>query len=320
MDSQLLLLDEMEFTIENWRAEIQATADDFLSLRGHARRHNKELTEVYWRTGDLLLRAKENGVSNNQLENEVLTIFKREMPINTIWDYIRVSKRFRDHSRRRESLFWSHHKEVAIDEFSDAQQDQLLNEAEKRKLSVEKLRDRARALKKRSQKLVEQPGRGFKKVSVFLPTDTFKLLKKLAFARGYTGYRRNRTDLVAEIVGKYFNDNRDGIAKEVDEWWARVSKGRQEAKEALKQKKLQLEAAMAPRRPAFDHIKELITKTKRPDAGKFFSQYLKKEYGGIRYADLPIEMLDRVLAALKSAEGPEAQVALLKAMAEQPKS
>jgi hypothetical protein len=319
MDTQLLLVDEMEFTIENWRAEIQATADDFLSLRGHARRHNKELTEVYWRTGDLLLRAKENGVSNNQLENEVLTIFKREMPINTIWDYIRVSKRFRDHSRRRESLSWSHHKEVAIDEFSDAQQDQLLHEAERRKLSVEKLRDKAGALKKRGEKL-ERPGRGFKKVSVLLPTDTFKLLKKLAFARGYTGYRRNRTDLAAEIVEKYFKDNRDGITKEVDEWSARVSKGRQETKDAMRQKKLQLDTAMAPRRPAFDYIKELMTKTKRPDAGKFFSHYLKKEYGGIRYADLPVEMLDRVLAALKSAGGPEAQVALLKAMAEQPKA
>ncbi len=319
MDTQLLLLDEMEFTIENWRAEVQATAEEFLSLRGHARLHNKELTEVYWRAGDLLLRAKENGVSNSQLENEVLTIFKREMPINTIWDYIRVSKRFRDHSRRRESLSWSHHKEVAIDEFSDAQQDQLLNEAERRKLSVEKLRDKARVLKKRGEKLV-QPGRGFKKVSVFLPMDTFKLLKKLAYARGYTGYRRNRTDLAAEIVDKYFKDNRDGITKEVDEWSARVSKGRQEAKDALRQKKLKLDVAMAPRRPAFDYIQELIRKTKRGDAGKFFNQYLKKEYGVFKYSELPVEMLDGLLTALKSAGEPEAQVALLKAMAEQPKS
>src|SRR5260370_12779203 len=136
MDVQLPII-EMEFSIENWRAEGRADADELSALAAHTRRHTKELSELNWRIGDWLLRAKENGVSNSQLEVEVFAIYKK-VPLSTLRDYIRLAKRFRDHSRRRESLFWSHHKEVAIDEFTDAQQDQLLKEAERRNLSVPK--------------------------------------------------------------------------------------------------------------------------------------------------------------------------------------
>ncbi len=313
MDVQLPIIEE-EFALENWRAEGRADAEEVSALSAYSRKHAKEQSKLQWKVAYWLLRAKENGLSNAQLETEVAAIH-REMPRSTIWDYLRVAKRFRERSRRRESLFFSHHKEVAIDEFSDALQDQLLNEAERRKLSVPKLRDVAKFWKKRAgEKEPAGRGGGVKKVAVFLSTDRFKLLKKLAYARRYIALR-NHEDLVADIVGKYFNDNRDSIAKEVEEWEERVSKGRHEAKEAFKQKRLQREVLLAPRLPAWEYVKELQVKTGQNTAS-LFVKYLKKECGDIKVEDVPVEILDRLLTTLKNAGEPEAQVALLKTMSE----
>jgi hypothetical protein len=313
MDVQLPIIEE-EFALENWRAEGRADAEEWSALSAYSRKHAKERSNVQWKVAAWLLRGKENGLSNAQLEAEVALIY-REMPRSTIWDYIRVAKRFRDHSRRRESLYFSHHKEVAIDEFNDALQDQLLNEAERRTLSVPKLRDVAKSWKKREgEKERAGRGRGVKKVAVFLSTDRFKLLKKLAYARGYIVYR-NHEDLVADMVGKYFNDNSEMIAKEVKEWEERVSKGRHEAKETFKQKKLQREVLLAPRRPAWEYVKELQVKTGQNTAS-LLVKYVKKECGHAKFEDVPVEILDRLLTTLKGAGEPEAQVALLKAMSE----
>ncbi len=140
----------------------------------------------------------------------------------------------------------------------------------------------------------------------------------MAYARGYIAYR-NHEDLLADIVVGYFNDNSDGIGKEVEEWEARISKGRQGAKEALKQKKLQREDLLAPRRPALEYVKELGAKTGQ-NTVSVFVKYLNKEWSGINYSEVPVEILDRLVTTLKSAGEPEAQVALLKAMSEQPRN
>ena len=109
MGNQLLDLD-LEFTLENWRAEMEANAHELAALVGHSKKNQNERNRLHWDIGDLLLRVKENGISDAELEVEVDVIFQKEMGQSLIWDYIRVAKRFRDHSRRRESLWWSHHK------------------------------------------------------------------------------------------------------------------------------------------------------------------------------------------------------------------
>lgn len=322
MDVQLSIIEEV-FTLANWRAEGRADAEEWAALAAHSRKHAKERSKLQWKIADWLLRAKENDLSNDQLEAEVADIYKREMSITTIWDYLRVAERFRDHSRRRELLFFSHHKEVAIDEFDDVKQDRLLDIAEKRKLSVPKLRSMANTQKKRGQKLLNRTEG--KKVAIRLSADTFKLLKKLAHARGYDGPHRKYDYLLQKIVTdhltKFFQDKL--ILQEIEAWQAPIKKWQQERRDTVKQEKLHTETRLASSGDQLPTVEQyrtfqvrcarLVRDVLPKDATNLFLPYLRNVFGVPEFKAVGVLQWEETLRRLEAAQDdPQALVAILK--------
>jgi len=322
MDKQLLIFEDEEFQLENWRAEVDGLTEEFCFLSAHSRKHQDQLSAVNWKLGDCLLRGKEKGqLTDEELQAQVAKYNK--MPISTIWDYLRVARRFRDESRRRELLSWSHHKDVAPEKFSDEAQDALLDLAEKKGLSVIKLRAAAKewekkeGREKRKREKLARPGGPGESVEIRLSSETFKLLKKLANARRYDG-NRTYTDLLRDIVTEYFDEKRDSIAKEIEDWEARISEGRKEAQDALKADKQKTADLMA--HPVWKAVGEYNTQLAafsrqtgwRENAVELFWEYVRRECGTERVHDIPVAQMEQVLTKIKSAGDIESQFELLK--------
>ncbi len=304
MDVQLPIIEE-EFAIENWRAEGRADAEELSALSAYGRKYAKERSKLQWKVADWLLRGKENGLSNVQLPVEVASIYK-EMPISTIWDYLRVAERFRDHSRRRESLFFSHHKEVAVDEFDDVMQDRLLEEAERRNLSVMKLRSRANAKKKKTAK--KWLGK-VKFVRIPVGPETAKVLKRLANASG-----QRPDQILSDIVTKYFNENLEAINKEVEAWEADRRESTREARTIRKADKAKRVALRAERKRFEDYFLDLRHKTGQL-APQFVTSYLQKKCGHARWLEIPLCVFEEVIAKVQEAgDDPHEQVKRLQAL------
>src|SRR6266566_3667185 len=289
MDVQIPIIEE-EFAIENWRAEGRVDAEELSALSAYGRKHAQERSKLQWKIADWLLRGKENGLNNAQrLKAEVADIH-REMPISTIWDYLRVAERFRDHSRRRESLFFSHHKEVAVDEFDDVMQDRLLEQAERRNLSVMKLRSRANAEKKTAKKRLGK----VKFVRIPVGPETAKILKQLGYIRD-----QRPEQILSAIVTKYFSENLEAITKEVEAW---------------KADKAKLEALRVERKRFQDYFFDLRNRTGQP-VPQFIKGYLEKECGHARWLEIPLCVLEDVIAKAKEAgDDPHVQVKRLQTL------
>ena len=184
-----------------------------------------------------------------------------------------------------------------------------------------RLRDRAESLKKRAEKSSSPRLRG-KSVQIVLSHERFKLVKKLAYARDYNAYRSYK-DLLQDIVSRYFDDNRDGIAREIEAWTAKISQGRKGASAALKQEKLRKEALMAePARKAIGELMyELRKQTGSSKTFEYLHQHLKNEFGHAKTLhEVPIPFLDDLLAKIKQQGDPAAQVLFLESLAARTKS
>jgi hypothetical protein len=311
MGNQQLLDLDLEFTIENWRAEMEATAHELADLVGHSRKNKKEINRLHWDIGDLLLHGKENGISDAQLEVEVDAIFHKEMCQTLIWDYIRVAKRFRDHSRRREALWWSHHKEVAIKEFDDATQDRLLDDAAKRGLSVDRLREGAKAEKKRAQKLLLGDNKvKVKTVSIRLAGDNLKRFKKLAYARKH----RTCDSLLNEIVWEYLRKNSDRITKEIEAWEAPIREAKRESRKIRQVDEAGLEVLRVERKKFEDYFLDLRSRTGQP-VPDLLKKYMERVCGHARWLEIPLDVLENVVTEIKEAgDDPHDQVKRLQAL------
>jgi len=305
MDVQLPIIEE-EFAIENWRAEGRVDAEELSALSAYGRKHAQERSKLQWKIADWLLRGKENGLNNAQrLKAEVADIH-REMPISTIWDYLRVAERFRDHSRRRESLFFSHHKEVAVDEFDDVMQDRLLEQAERRNLSVMKLRSRANAEKKTAKK--KRLGK-VKFVRIPVGPETAKILKQLGYIRD-----QRPEQILSAIVTKYFSENLEAITKEVEAWKADIRETTRQARTIRKADKAKLEALRVERKRFQDYFFDLRNRTGQP-VPQFIKGYLEKECGHARWLEIPLCVLEDVIAKAKEAgDDPHVQVKRLQTL------
>jgi hypothetical protein len=91
-----------------------------------------------WAIGDWLLKGKEIGVKPPALRKQVRAALKGQYSTGTLSNFMTVSKAFKDFSRRRENVSYSHH--LLIAKFDDIKiQDELFDRVEKGKYSTRRL-------------------------------------------------------------------------------------------------------------------------------------------------------------------------------------
>src|SRR6266481_1160744 len=125
MADQQLTVFEPEFSIDNWRLEGKGILEDVAEASQNDGASAQRKNSLAWKFADWLVYGHQNLKSHKnlkkndrQLEAEVKKVHK-SISHRTIWDYIRTAKAFPE-SRRRDSLSWSHHKEIATRNFDDA--------------------------------------------------------------------------------------------------------------------------------------------------------------------------------------------------------
>jgi hypothetical protein len=220
--NEQLTVFESEFAVENWRVEGQAILADFMGAHGSSEEAEQVKNSTKWRMADWLLYGQENLKDDKAVETEAKKVVR--LSRRTVWDYIRTAKAFPE-SRRRDSLSWSHHKEIATSNFDAAAQDKLLDQAQTNSFSVIRLRTAARkevlaakkeANKGKIEKIDPTTGHVHRKSDIKVK---FTLLHKV-FLRDFctairsasdqgTSYRWHPDEVVHTIVCEWIKDNLD---------------------------------------------------------------------------------------------------------------
>jgi hypothetical protein len=227
-DEQIAIF-EQEFELENWRAEGQDLVKDLSHAHGNSLEIEQAKNAVKWKIADWLLFGQGNIKDDKAIEIEVKKL--AGMSRRTAWDYIRTARAF-PQSRRRDSLSWSHHKEVAIADFDAATQDRLLIGAEIGKLSVLDLRAAAKKeLRKADKKAPKEPlepdvvKKRSVKVAVKLDVLHYKLLRNVFDARDSGKSYYGAEEFIYLIVCDWIAQNFDSLledAKKTQPQWEKL--------------------------------------------------------------------------------------------------
>src|SRR6266568_832681 len=142
MADQQLTVFEAEFSLDNWRLEGQGIVEDLDGFHGSSVEAERAKDSARWKLAEWLLYGQQSLKVDGTLEAEAKKVNHR-LSRRTVWVYIRTVKAFPE-SRRRDSLSWSHHKEIATSNFDADTRDRLLRDAEFLKFSVTQLRTAAK--------------------------------------------------------------------------------------------------------------------------------------------------------------------------------
>ena len=207
----------LTFDVDAWREKVQRLARAEAGFTGDYKKALRQLSQANWDIGDCLLEGDKHLKDDAYVQAAKLTGKKQA----TLWRLAQVARVFPDDSRRRESLYWSHYKEVAKIK-DQATRDRLLMNAENGDLSVKRLRVLVeRELKPPASKS------GARTVGVPFPPNAFTRITKLAKAR-----HAMTSNLIYSIVAEYLDSKK--IENELQEYEATTVKARQDFRKARK--------------------------------------------------------------------------------------
>ena len=320
------VVEQVKTSLDEWKEEGQAIFRYYDGARNANATISANITRLHWKIGDWLAFGERE--FKQQAIDEALRVTGRKL--STLWDFIRTSRAFEDRSRRRESLSWSHHKELAVFGLTPAVQDQLLAHAEKYKLSVQKLRVKAeqqsRAVDEDYRERVREE-KTHKVVKVFVPAKSLTWIKRLASAR-----RRSGGELIYKIAADYFQEHKAEIEDEIEKYEAPLRKLRAERMAQAKEKKSKLDAGMKEKstNPRWKDVQVRIAELTRLLAnrtgdhkaknGEYLRDYIEAECGTRDFLSAPIEVYDKLLEAVAAADDAPGKLHILKQLAIRPKN
>jgi hypothetical protein len=304
-------------SLEEWKQEGQAMWQYYEGVRSANETLVGNITRLAWKIGDWLM-VGETEFKQQAIE-EAMRITGRSQ--STIWDFLRVARAFQVHSRRRESLSWSHHKEVAVTGLTPETQDRLLDSAAMNKLSVQKLRVKVEREKKGADDRDYTPReeKAYKVLKVSIPAKSLKWINKLAAAR-----RRSGGELLYRIAADYFRDHKEELEAEIEKYEAPLRKFRAERMSEAKQKKANMNPRLAE--PRWREIQKRMGELTRSIAsqtgerGQYIFDYLQAECGTRDPYAVPIEVFDKLLATVDAVEDVPGKLHIIKQLANKPKS
>jgi len=285
-------------TLEAWGQEVARLFEE-------VEESYRNTQQLAWQIGNELI-SGEQQFKEAAMEEAVRATGKSQ---STLWNFKRVAGVF-PRSRRVASLSWSHHKEVADYVVGEEKQDKALAEAVQRKLSVKRLRAQLQKKENQLEKREEEKRLGkVKFVRIPVGPETAKVLKRLGNVRG-----QRPEQILSAIVTKYFSENLEAITKEVEAWEADRRETTRGARTIRKADRAKHEDMRAERKRFEDYFFDLRNRTGQP-VPQFVTSYLQKECGHARWLEIPLCVLEEVIAKVKeTGDDPYEQVKRLQAL------
>ena len=321
----------LPFNVDAWRKEGHRLAKAEAGFAGDHKKALRQMSQANWDIGDWLSKGDKHLRGQAYVEAFELT-GKDE---STLHDLVRVARVFPDvDSRRRESLYWSHYKEVSLRDkntglprIDQATRDRLLTEAENAHLSVKRLRE---LVKREQKKLEPRSAKDTRTVGVIFTQNEYKQITKLANIRA-----RQTRHLIRIIVREYFQSNRKAIEEAFQEYDARITKSRQDLRKVRKaereERKLKEAADDAARDALSQKLRdnpwarrlvdlgiEIHKSTRSPDVARLIRGYFRAKCGTADFLEIPVAACEEFFAKLDSVETPEAKLNLIKELASCP--